>query len=218
MLYKVALSSLTILCIILFTYHGVESLSVVVTGTYGYLNESGHHVVLGEVQNIGSIPLHFTEVIVTFFDNDYEQIQQLSSSVALETIHPSQTSPFIVVLRDTHDSPIVSSYDVKVGKITPTTYKENKLSIIFYKIETFEDNFIVSGRIANDGSSVSRNTRAMVVVYNFIGEPIRYSSLFTEPRHILPYGSATGIFPPCPITPFSERAATSATLILRWAP
>lgn len=191
MLYKVVLASLAILCIFLFTYHDAEAQSVAVVGTNGYLNESGHYVVLGEVENVGSIPLHFTEVIVTFFDIDYEQLQELSVSVALGTIHPGQTSPFIVVLRDTHDSPIVSSYDVKVGTSTPTTYKEKKLSIIFHKSEIFEDNIIVSGRLANDGSSVSRNTRVMVVLYNFIGEPIRYSSVLTEPGDILPFGSAT---------------------------
>jgi hypothetical protein len=128
--------------------------------------------------------------MVTFFDQEQEQIQQLSTSTALEILQTGQTSPFIVTLKNADDSLLIDSYEAKIGNLASTASKENKLSVIFHKLETTEGNIVVSGRIVNDGSSVSANTKAMVILYNVIGEPIRFMSVFTEPRDILPFGSA----------------------------
>jgi hypothetical protein len=165
--------------------------SVSIVDSYGYLNELGEYVVVGEVVNNGDIPVHFVEVVVTFFDKDHQQLQQFSISSALEIINPGQVSPFMVALQDTQDASFVSSYDVKVGNLAPFTPKDINLDIIFYKLETLENDIVVSGRVANDGSAISSNTRAMIVLYNAVGEPVRFVSTFTEPRNILPFASAT---------------------------
>lgn len=173
------------------TYGAYATPSIAIVDSYGYLDEEGQYLVIGEVINNGDIPAHFVEIIATFFDEGREQIEQLSVSSALQIIRPGQVSPFIVRLQDKVDASLVRSYDVRVGNMAPTTYKEEKLSVIFHKLETAEDNIVISGRLANDGSSVSANTRIMIVLYNVVDEPVRYVSTFTEPRNILPFGSAT---------------------------
>lgn len=190
MLYKPVLASILILLGIFSTYNVQAVPSVKIVDTYGYLNESGQYVVVGEVVNNGDVPVHFVGLTVTFFDKNHEQIEELSVSTALEVIRPGQISPFATTLLDTKDSSFVSSYDVKIGNVAPTTYKEEKLSIIFHKLQTEENMIVVSGRIVNDGSSISSNTKAMVVLYNTVGEPVRYTSAFPESRNILPFGSA----------------------------
>jgi hypothetical protein len=189
-LYKAVLLSTIILFSIFSTYNVHAAPSARIIDTYGYLDESGQYVVVGEVVNNGDVPLHFVEVIVTFFDEDKEQLQQLSVSTALVIIHPGQVAPFMVTLRDTQSASLVRTYDAQMGNIAPTTDKERRLSVIFHKLETSEDNIVISGRIANDGTSLSANTKAVVVLYNVLGEPVRFSSVFTDPRNILPFGSA----------------------------
>ena len=190
MLYKPVLVSILILLGIFSTYNVQAVPSANVIETYGYLNESGQYVVIGEVVNNGDVPVHFVGLTVTFFDKNHEQIEELSISTALEVIRPGQTSPFAATLLDTKNSSFVSSYDVKIGNVAPTTYKEEKISIIFHKLQTEGNMIVISGRIVNDGSSISSNTKAMVVLYNAVGEPVRYASTFPESRNILPFGSA----------------------------
>ncbi|MFQ5941311.1 MAG: hypothetical protein ACE5KA_06410 [Nitrososphaerales archaeon] len=186
-MYKAILASIIILFSIFSNYDVLAAPLADIIDTYGYLDESGHYLVIGEVENVGSTPLHFVEVIVTFFK---EELQQLSVTTALETIHPKQSSPFIVTLKDTLDAPLVSSYDARIGNVAPTEYKETKLSVIFHKLETIENNIVISGRIVNDGSALSANTRAMVVLYDIVGNPVRFSTVFTDPRDVLPFASA----------------------------
>lgn len=190
MLFKPVLVSILILLGIFSTYNVQAVPSVKIVDTYGYLDESGQYVVVGEVVNNGDMPVHFVGLTVTFFDKNRGQIEQLSVSSSLEVIRPGQTSPFVARVLDTKDASFVSSYDVKIGNVAPTTYKEEKLSIIFHKLQTEGNMFVISGRIANDGSSTSSNTKAIIVLYNTVGEPVRYATTFTEPRNILPFGSS----------------------------
>lgn len=190
-MYKAILLSIIIIFSVFSTYN-VHAVSAKIIDAYGYLDESGYYVVVGEVVNVQTVPLHFIEIMVAFFDEDQEQLEQISVSTALETIHPGQISPFKVTLRDIESASLVKFYDVKIGNAAQTQNKENKLSFIFHDFQLLEDSIIVSGRISNDGTSISKNTKAMVVLYNVIGEPIRYSYLFTEPKDIFPFGS--GIF------------------------
>lgn len=190
MLLKPILLSIVILSSLFTTFNVEGAPSLRIVGTFGYLNADGHYVVIGELENNGDVPLRFVEVLVLFFDETGEQVQQLSVSSAVTVIHPRQVSPFIVSLQDTQTASQVRSYDVSITNITPGSYKEEKLTVIFHRLERSGDNIIVSGRIVNDGSSVSSSTRATVVLYNAVGEPVRYASTFTDPRDILPFGSA----------------------------
>jgi hypothetical protein len=162
-----------------------------VSESYGYLDESGNYIVIGEVRNTGDVPLHFIEVVVTFFDQAKEELQRLSVSTTLEVARPGQVSPFLVILRDVTDAPLVKSFDAKIGNLLPTESKEAKLVVIFHKIETFEDSVQISGRMVNDGTAKSSNTKATIVLYNIVGEPVRYASVFTDPKDILGFASAT---------------------------
>ncbi len=191
-MYKEVLASLIILFSLFLTYDLKAAASVEMRDVYGYLDEFGYYVVIGEVVNVDSTPIHFVEIIVTFLDKDRELLYQLPVSAALETIHPGQTSPFEVTLRDTEDAALVRSYEVEIGDAAPTTSKESKLSVIFHKLEISENTIVVSGRIVNDGVSVSTNTKAMVVLYDIIGEPLRFSAVFTDPIDILAF--ASGVF------------------------
>lgn len=190
MLYKALLLSAVILFSTFATYRADAAPAIEILDTYGYLNEFGEYVVLGEVQNTGDTPARFVEIIVTFFDENGEQLQQVPVSTSLEILHPGQVSPFQLTLKDTQDSLSVTSYHTTIGNFAPATSKEIKLSIIFHKLETSDDSVIVSGRLVNDGSSNSDNTKVTIILYNLVGEPIRFASTFTDPKDILPFGSA----------------------------
>lgn len=192
MLYKVALISIVSLVAVLSSYNAQGAPSVKLLETNGYLNSDGHYVVLGEILNDGSIPLEFVEVIAQFFDRELNPLIKLSSSTALGIIHPGQISPFAVILKDATLTSSVQSFTLTIGDLNPAEANPAKLAVIFHKLEIVEGNIVVSGRIANDGTILSGNTKAMVVLYNVVGEPIRYDFAFTEPRNIL--AASSGLF------------------------
>lgn len=173
-----------------FTPNALAAPEAEIINTYGYLNNAGEYVVIGEVRNSGTTHLHFVEVVVSFSDENEEQIQQLSVSTALETLRPGQVSPFMVALKNQEDAANVASYTVRIGNIAPSEPKDGRLTVIFHSLEIVDNDIIISGRIANDGSSTSTNTKAFIILYSFTGEPVRFASVFTEPRNILAFGSA----------------------------
>ena len=192
MLYKAALFSIVILLATISSYdaYAQAQTGVKLLKTFGYLDSDQHFVVFGEVVNQGT-PVQFVEVIAQFFDQELKPLTSVSGSIGIERLHAGQISPFVIMLNDAELAPLVKSFTVSIGNFNPAEEKPRKLDVIFHKVETSEDTVIVSGRIANDGNSLSENTEAMVVLYNAVGEPVRYAFTFTEPRNILPFGSGT---------------------------
>jgi hypothetical protein len=192
MLYKAVLFSISILLLLIPSYdvNAQTQSGVKLLKTFGYLNSSQHYVVFGEVVNEGS-PVQFVEIIVQFFDQELKPLTTTSGSLGIEILNSGQMSPFTTVLNDEQLAPLVKSFTITIGNFNTAEEKTRKLDVIFHKIETSGDSVTISGRIANDGSATSDNTKAMVVLYNAVGEPVRYAFAFTEPRNVLPFSSGT---------------------------
>ncbi|MGH9877944.1 MAG: hypothetical protein ACRD5H_09915 [Nitrososphaerales archaeon] len=158
--------------------------------TFGYLDSIQHYVVFGEVVNEGS-PVQFVEIIVQFFDQELNPLTTTSGSLGVEILNSGQISPFTTVLNDEQLAPLVKSFTVTIGNFNTAEEKPKKLDVIFHKIETSGDTVKVTGRIANDGSATSEDTKALIVLYNAVGEPVRYGVAFTEPKNVLPFSSGT---------------------------
>lgn len=165
--------------------------NVKVLKTFGYLDTDQRFVVFGEIVNQDG-PVQFVEVIVQFLDQELKPLTTLSGSTGIERLNAGQTTPFTAVLSDTQLAPLVRSFTVSIGNFNPAQEKPSKLDVIFHKVETANDTVTVTGRVANDGNALSENTKVMIVLYNAVGEPVRYVSTFTDPRNIQPSGS--GIF------------------------
>lgn len=195
MLHKAALLLFVILLVTISSYgiYAQTQSSVKLLKTFGYLNDDQRFVVFGEVENQGA-PVQFVEVIAQFFDQEHKPLTSVPGSLGVESLYAGQVSPFVITLNDETIAPLVKSYTISIGNVSPAEEKPRKLDVIFHKVETSEDIVTVSGRIANDGSSTSENTKVMVVLYNAIGEPVRYVFSFTEPRNILPFSSGTFSF------------------------
>lgn len=192
MLYKVVLFSISIL-LLLVPYHdgyAQTPTTIRVLKTFGYLDSSQHYVVFGEVVNEGG-PVQFVEIIVQFFDQELKPLTTTSGSLGIEILNGGEISPFTTVLNDQQLAPLVKSFTVTIGNLNTAEEKPRKLDVIFHKIETSGDIVKVTGRIANDGSATSENTKALVVLYNAVGEPVRYTVVFTEPKNVLPFSSGT---------------------------
>lgn len=190
-MYKAVLFSIGILLLLVPSYDGhAQTPSIRVLKTFGYLDSSQHYVVFGEVVNEGS-PVQFVEIIVQFFDQELKPLTTTSGSLGVEILNAGQISPFTTVLNDEQLAPMVKSFTVTIGNFNTAEEKPKKLDVIFHEIETSGDTVKVTGRIANDGSATSENTKALVVLYNAVGEPVRYGVAFTEPKNVLPFSSGT---------------------------
>ena len=192
MLYIAVLLSISILLLMIPSYDGYAQTqsSIRLLKTFGYLDSSQHYVVFGEVVNEGS-PVQFVEIIVQFFDQELKPLTTTSGSLGIEILNAGQISPFTTILNDEQLAPLVKSFSVTIGNFNTAEEKPKKLDIIFHEIETSGDTVKVIGRVANDGSATSVNTKAMVVLYNAVGEPVRYALAFTEPKNVLPFSSGT---------------------------
>jgi len=192
MLYKAALLSIIILLVAISSYdaYAQTQTSVKLLKTFGYLDSNQHFVVFGEVVNEGA-SVQFVEVIVQFFDQELKPLTSLSGSIAIERLHTGQISPFAIMLADTKLAPLVKSFTVSIGNFSPAEEKPRKLDILFHEVERSGEILTIHGRVANDGSALSGNTKAMVVLYNALGEPVRYAFKFTDPRNVLPFSSGT---------------------------
>ena len=192
MLYKAVLFLIVILLATTLSYdiHAQTQTSVKLLKTFGYLDSEQHFVVFGEVENQGGT-VQFVEVIAQFFDQELKPLTSVSGSIAIERLHAGQISPFVIRLDDPNLAKMVRTFTVSIGNFNPAEEKQRKLDIISHKVETSEDTITVSGRIANDGSSTSDDTKVMVVLYNPVGEPVRFVSAFTDPRNVLPFSSGT---------------------------
>jgi len=157
---------------------------------FGYLDSDQNYVVIGEVVNQGG-PVQFVQVNVQFFDEQLKPLTSTSGSVGMETLNPGQMAPFKVVLSDQKLAPLVKSFTVNVGNFVKAEEKSTKLDVLFHEVERVGDDVILRGRIANDGNALSQNTKAIVVLYDVVGEPVRYISTFTDPRNVLPSSSGT---------------------------
>lgn len=192
MLYKAALFLCVIILATISSYgaYAQTQSSIKLLKTFGYLDSDQHFIIVGEVENQGG-PVQFVEIIAQFFDQEHKPLTSATASLGIERLNAGQVSPFVIMLDDNTIAPLVKSFTVSIGNFTPAEEKPRKLDIIFHKVETAEDIVTVSGRIANDGSSTSENTKAMVILYNQIGEPVRYAFAFTDPRNVLPFSSGT---------------------------
>ncbi len=191
-MYKAVLFSIGILLLLVPSHDGYAQspTSIRLLKTFGYLDSSQHYIVFGEVVNEGS-PVQFVEIIVQFFDQELKPLTTTSGSLGVEILNAGQISPFTTVLNDEQLAPMVKSFTATIGNFNTAEEKPKKLDVIFHKIETSGDTVKVTGRIANDGSATSENTKALVVLYNAVGEPVRYGVAFTEPKNVLPFSSGT---------------------------
>jgi hypothetical protein len=172
-----------------FDVHAQQQSAVRVLKTFGYLSDQ-QYIVYGEVVNENGA-VQFVEVVAQFLDQELKPLATLSASTAIERLNPGQVTPFSIVLSDAQLAPLVRSYTVNIGTFNPAEAKPAKLDIIFHKVETSTDIVTVTGRVANDSNGLSEDTSVMIVLYNAVGEPVRYVSAYTDPRNIQPSSSGT---------------------------
>ncbi len=194
-MYKVASFSIAILLVIMISYdaYAQTPTSIKLLTKFGYLDSDQNYVVVGEVVNQGG-PVKFVQVNVQFFDAQLKPLTSMSGSVGIETLNPGQMTPFKVVLSDQTLTPLVKSFTVNVVNFVNAEEKPRKLDVLFHEVERSGDNVTLRGRVANDGNELSQNTKVIVVLYNVVGEPVRYMATFTDPKNVLPASSGTFSF------------------------
>ncbi len=193
MLYKVASFSIAILLVITLSYNAYAQTptGIKLLTKFGYLDSDQTYVVIGEVMNQGG-SVKFVQVNVQFFDENLKPLTSMSGSVGIETLNSGQMAPFKIVLNDQKLAPLVKSFTVNIGNFVKAEAKPTKLGVIFHEVERSGDDVTLRGRIVNDGDAISQNTKVVVVLYDVVGEPVRYFSSFTDPRNVLP--ASTGTF------------------------
>lgn len=118
-----------------------------------YVDGLGWHHIVGEVQNSGSIPLEFVEVIARLYDEDEKLVSTKITFTAPDVIYPGGKAPFdIITLRQSQWSRM-THYELQVKGDTAEELMQQSL-ILLNQNSYIEDGYLyVAGEVQNTGAT-----------------------------------------------------------------
>ncbi len=149
-----------------------------------YIDEFNTLTLIGEVRNDSTLDVGQTEINVTFY-NDAGSIIATTNGVALlDTIPPSEKSPFHIALTQ---PPGFASYSLR-SVARPVPPQQNaELSVS--EVKRFEDDagfFHVKGVVKNVGHTISKRTKIAAIIYNRDGRVINVAFTYVNPPTLAP--------------------------------
>jgi hypothetical protein len=140
--------------------------SVELLSNTGYLDSSGNYRVVGELRNIGSKPINYIRVTVTFYDYSNSVIDARFDLTILYVLMVGQKTPFEIALLDVAESASVDHYSIN------TAYQETEplpagleiLSNMSYKDGTGQMHVV--GELKNIGTQKLANAKVVATFYD----------------------------------------------------
>jgi hypothetical protein len=146
--------------------------SITVLSYSSYISQSGHFVVLGEVQNTCSHTLESVSLDVVVSASDGSQIAADTTDVLIKNFLPQQKAPFYLDFGKI-DFDIVSKtsmFNISLSNAPPTNYEQYpNLALIVAFNGILNDVYTVSGSITNIGNQTANDVKIEGTYYNNVG-------------------------------------------------
>jgi hypothetical protein len=138
----------------------------------GYLDNDGFYYVYGEVQNVGSQTLSYTDITADFYDQSGAKIGNYRTNAMLNNLWPSEKSPFQIVVYSKADSARVFRYDISVGGYMTTNAFPEKLSLKAHFNEFYPDDPLaqIDGTYYNHAADNAVFVRVIATYYDSSGK------------------------------------------------
>lgn len=125
-------------------------------------------VVIGVVENTGSSPVQYVEVISSFYDSADGFIGSGTGYAALEVLLPGEASPFTVMGVNVEGE--LASYDATTQWMSATTTPPRPLTITSSRLQENVIGYSVVGQIRNDGDTPLQYVEILATGYGQAGE------------------------------------------------
>lgn len=140
--------------------------SVELLSNTGYLDSAGNYRVVGELRNVGSEPINYIRVTVTFYDYSGSVIDTRFDLTILYVLMVGQKTPFEIALLNVAESAKVDHYSIN------TAYQETEplpagleiLSNMSYKDGTGQMHVV--GELKNIGTTKLTNAKVVATYYD----------------------------------------------------
>lgn len=140
------------------------------SGFVAYNNQ--HYIVVGEVKNIGNVPIKNVKVTVTLYNENNEVLYNCTQPTFLEVIPRNGKSPFVVMWFGKDKTSEVARYSISNFMYEESVGKPEKLEIVWSGY-SFPD---VIGEIRNNGDKNATSVKVIAMFYNKDGNIIGANS------------------------------------------
>lgn len=172
------------------TVEAQDNLEILPTHS-GYINDQGYFYVVGEVQNVGDVPVGNIQVNATFYDANATEIAVGSGYAKLETLLPARKAPFAITLYSGNLSLQVYSYNLSIASFSIVENKPLDLEILSNSSSYEYPVFHVSGTIKNIGAKETTFVRVVATFYDENGKVVDALLNYSSPSSILPGETAS---------------------------
>jgi hypothetical protein len=144
---------------------------------YNYKDESGHTIIIGEVENTKNFPVTGIKIWAGFYDDvNLQPLESKTGTTLLQVIPPNSKS--VYVIKSPSPNAAITNVSVNLLGFNSAGAKLQGLEIISGDLQ-IGDRVTFSGSITNTGDNDSENTKVHLVFYDAFEPPrlIRVASI-----------------------------------------
>lgn len=159
------------------------SAEVFVKNDQKFLDSSDSMHIVGEIQNNLQSALNQVKVDITLYDSEGKIIGKKTIKSLVNTIMPTMSSPFSLVVSPNEAQNIASySTDLDYNVIVP---KSQVIDVVSAEIlQDRFDNYVINGRITNNGEITANAISVVATMYDDNGRVIAVSKDNIEPDYL----------------------------------
>jgi hypothetical protein len=178
----VSLLLLTILSLMVISISQVEATSNFnILSDQGFVAITGAYYIVGEVQNVGSQPQKYVEIIATFYSSNGTMVGTDYTYADLDVINPGCKSPFWLIFTETTQIPQIDHYTLTVSSSVATSLPENLNILSSSSYVSISGNLHVIGEIQNLGSGNATFVRLIATFYDQTGKVVGSDYTYSNP-------------------------------------
>lgn len=162
------------------------SASVQILSHTSYMDSFGYLHVVGEVQNIGDVAVHYVKIVVTFYDSSHVVVATDFSYTTLDVILPGRKSPFDILFTETSQIPKIDHYSLTVT-FSATVSKPIGLQILSNSSYVDQWGYLhIVGEIKNIGSVKTTFVKIIATFYDQSGSVVDCDFTYSNPDELDP--------------------------------
>ena len=142
--------------------------NVTIVSHMGYKDFGNYYHVVGEVQNIGDVPVKNVYVSITLYDVHDVVVDSVDTEILLEVLLVGRKAPFMYTASE-ENSAKISYYTVSIGSFESSSEKPLGLEILSHSpvvTGVVVRVMTVAGQIKNSGTLTANVVRVVATFYN----------------------------------------------------
>lgn len=142
--------------------------NVTIVSHMGYKDFGNYYHVVGEVQNIGDVPVKNVYVSITLYDVHDVVVDSVDTEILLEVLLVGRKAPFMYTTSE-ENSAKISYYTVSIGSFESSSEKPLGLEILSHSsivTGVVIRVMTVTGQIKNGGASLAIAVKVVATFYN----------------------------------------------------